>query len=76
MIRSALRLKYALLGASMMMVGSAGLAVAQSAPPGEPTEVKGTVAQYSLTPRGAVDGLILLDGTEVLVPPHLTTQLV
>jgi hypothetical protein len=52
------------------------MALAQAAPPGEPTEVKGKVAQYSITPRGAVDGLILVDGTEVLMPPHLSTQLV
>lgn len=32
----------------------------------------GTVRQYTLTPRGDVDGLILTDGTEVKVPPHLT----
>jgi hypothetical protein len=37
---------------------------------------KGTVARYSLTPRGDVDGLILGDGTEVHLPPHLGTQLV
>jgi hypothetical protein len=38
--------------------------------------VQGKVAQYSLTPRGDVDGLILDDGTEVHLPPHLGTQLV
>ena len=37
---------------------------------------KGTVARYSLAPRGDVDGLILGDGTEVHLPPHLGTQLV
>ena len=36
----------------------------------------GTVRQYTLTPRGDVDGLILSDGTEVKVPPHLTGQIV
>jgi len=36
----------------------------------------GTVKQYTLTPRGDVDGLILNDGTEVKVPPHLTGQIV
>jgi hypothetical protein len=36
----------------------------------------GTVRQYTLTPRGDVDGLILDDGTEVKVPPHLTGQIV
>jgi hypothetical protein len=29
-----------------------------------------------LTPRGEVDGLILNDGTEVKLPPHLTGQIV
>jgi hypothetical protein len=37
---------------------------------------KGKVAQYDVTPRGDVDGLILEDGTEVHLPPHLSTQLV
>jgi hypothetical protein len=36
----------------------------------------GTVKQYTLTPRGDVNGLILSDGTEVKVPPHLTGQIV
>lgn len=39
-------------------------------------ETKGTVKQYTLTPRGDVDGLILVDGTEVKLPPHLTGQIV
>jgi hypothetical protein len=44
--------------------------------PAQLPEVKGKVAQYSLTPRGMVDGLILADGTEVHVPPFVSTQLV
>jgi hypothetical protein len=39
-------------------------------------ETRGTVKQYTLTPRGDVDGLILNDGTEVELPPHLTSQIV
>src|SRR5437764_13689975 len=39
-------------------------------------ETKGTVKQYTLTPRGDVDGLILNDGTEIKLPPHLTAQIV
>src|SRR5882724_10485509 len=39
-------------------------------------ETRGTVRQYTLTPRGDVDGLILTDGTEVKLPPHLTGQIV
>jgi hypothetical protein len=76
--KSASRLKYALLGATMM-IGSAGLAMAQGAPAGAPAQtpdIKGKVAQYSLTPRGDVDGLILADGTEVMLPPHNSTQIV
>ncbi len=38
--------------------------------------IRGKVTQYSLTPRGDVDGLILEDGTEVHLPPHLGAQLV
>jgi hypothetical protein len=39
-------------------------------------ELKGTVARYTLTPRGDVDGLLLGDGTEVHFPPHMSAQLV
>jgi hypothetical protein len=39
-------------------------------------ETKGTVKQYTLTPRGDVDGLILIDGTEIALPPHLSAQIV
>src|SRR6201984_2045465 len=38
-------------------------------------ESRGTVRQYTLTPRGDIDGLILSDGTEVKTPPHLSTEL-
>ncbi len=37
---------------------------------------RGTVKYFTLTPRGDVDGFILADGTQVHVPPHLSTQLV
>jgi hypothetical protein len=36
---------------------------------------KGQVQQFTLTPRGDIDGLILVDGTEVKLPPHLSTEL-
>src|ERR1700752_4851704 len=35
----------------------------------------GQVQQFTLTPRGDIDGLILSDGTEVKTPPHLSTQI-
>ncbi len=37
---------------------------------------RGTVRFFTMTPRGDVDGFVLADGTQVHVPPHLSTQLV
>jgi hypothetical protein len=80
-----------LLLAGALTASGAGLATAQpppsaQTPPPAPPQaiynwqqlpsVQGRVAQYSLTPRGDVDGLILDNGTEVHFPPHLGTQLV
>jgi hypothetical protein len=70
-----IRLRSVVLAAALL----AGIAYGQSAATYDPSQlpaIKGTVAQYSLTPRGDVDGLILQDGTEVHLPPHLSTQLV
>lgn len=39
-------------------------------------ETKGVVKQFTLSPRGDVDGFIMQDGTEVNFPPHLGTQIV
>ncbi len=65
--------------AAILMAGGMGAAVAQNAATYDPAQlpaIQGKVAEYSLTPRGDVDGLILADGTEVHLPPHLGTQLV
>ena len=69
--------------AATLLVGGAGAGIAQSAMtdaastnPSQLPAIQGKVAEYSLTPRGDVDGLILADGTEVHLPPHLGTQLV
>ena len=43
--------------------------------PAQMPVTRGVVAQYDLTPRGDVDGLILIDGTEVHVAPYLGPQL-
>lgn len=37
-------------------------------------QTKGVVKQFTLNPRGDIDGLLLADGTEVKLPPHLSTQ--
>lgn len=69
--------------AATLLAGGAGAAIAQAAmnnpatyDPAQLPAIQGKVASYSLTPRGDVDGLILTDGTEVHLPPHLGTQLV
>ncbi|HEY1431542.1 MAG TPA: hypothetical protein VGF39_07945, partial [Stellaceae bacterium] len=67
-----------LLGATLM-AGVASGALGQVGPAYDPQQLpmlQGKVAQYSLTPRGDVDGLILEDGTEIHLPPHLGAQLV
>ncbi len=72
------RMRYVLLAATIA-AGTGGVAIAQNAATYDPAQLPATtgkVAQYSLTPRGDVDGLILQDGTEVHFPPHLGTQLV
>jgi hypothetical protein len=72
------RLLSALLATSAVSVGAA--AYSQTAGPvwdsSQLPESRGTVRQYTLTPRGDVDGLILNDGTEVKLPQHLTGQVV
>ena len=57
------------------MHASAGINAGEYDPAQLP-EFKGKVLQYTLSPRGEVDGLILADGTEVQVPPHLSSALV
>ena len=64
--------------ASSMLVAMTGAAIAQ-APTYDPAQlpaIHGKVAQYTLTPRGDVDGLILEDGLEVQVSPRVSTELV
>lgn len=68
-----------LLGAALVAGGIAGAASAQPGPAYDPQQLpmlQGRVAEYSLAPRGDVDGLILDDGTEIHLPPHLGAQLV
>jgi len=61
------RLKSALLAATIL-IGAGGFALAQTGPTYDPAQlptVKGKVAQFTLGPRGDIDGLLLADGTEV-----------
>lgn len=54
------------------------LALAARLPVYDPQQLpalRGHVQQFTLTPRGDIDGLILTDGTEVDAPPYLSTQI-
>jgi hypothetical protein len=58
------------------LIAAGGSAIAQSPPLYDPQQLpvqRGEVQQFTLTPRGDIDGLILTDGTEVKTPPHLST---
>jgi len=60
-----MQFKYALLAATLIAAGASGVALAQRGPvydPAQLPEVKGKVAQYLLTPRADVVGVILTDG--------------
>lgn len=61
-------------------IGGGAAAYSQAAGPmwdsSQLPESRGTVKQYTLTPRGDVDGVVLTDGTEVKLPPHLSAQTV
>jgi hypothetical protein len=35
----------------------------------------GTVKHFTITPRGSIDGVILDNGTDVMFPPYLSTQI-
>lgn len=79
-------MNYRLLTLSILLV--TGAAGAQTPPP-PPTDApapqvpaaqdvpttSGQVKQYLIAPRGEVDGLLLTDGTQIAVPPHLQTAL-
>jgi hypothetical protein len=65
--------------AAIALASGAAVYAQTTGPLWDPTQLpatRGTVKQYTLTPRGDVDGLILNDGTEVKLAPHLTGQIV
>ncbi len=71
------RLKSALLAATLLL-GAGGFALAQSGPTYDPAQlptVKGKIAQFTLSPRGDIDGMLLDDGTEVHVGPGISSEL-
>jgi hypothetical protein len=51
------------------------IGVAAPAVWGQQADIQGTVKAFTMTPVGDLDGMVLTDGTEVHVPPHLSAQL-
>ena len=51
------------------------IGVAAPAASGQQADIQGTVKAFKMTPVGDLEGMILTDGTEVHVPPHLSSQL-
>jgi hypothetical protein len=73
-----MRTKPTLLAATLLAAG-VGAVVAQRAATYDASQlpaIKGQVAEYSVTPRGDIDGVILQDGTQVHLPPHLGARVV
>ncbi len=68
--------KAALLAATTWTAASIAAAQNPTFDPAQLPAVTGKVAQYTLTPRGGVDGLILDDGTEVQVSSRESLELV
>jgi hypothetical protein len=68
-------------GASLALLATTALAQMPPPPPvgppasGQQADFQGTVKAFTMTPVGDLEGIILTDGTEVHVPPHLSTQL-
>lgn len=46
-----------------------------STPVDQQVGVTGTIKAFTLTPIGEIEGVILTNGTEIHVPPHLTEQI-
>ncbi len=64
----------------LLVSGAAARIVRAAEPVGlyDPAQLprfEGQVQQFTLSPRGDIDGLILKDGTEVKTPPHLSTAI-
>jgi len=69
-------IRVVLLGASLLSSTAAMAQQAGEFDTGQLPAFHGKVALYNLTPSGEVGGVILDDGTEVMMPPHLSDQVV
>jgi hypothetical protein len=67
-----------LLLAATLLAGSARVALAgpmMGKPVGKPVSISGTVRHFTLSPFGAIVGLQLSNGAQVLAPPFMSTQI-
>jgi hypothetical protein len=66
------------LSVASVMATATAFPQAPQSPLYDPTQfpsVTGRVQQFTLTPRGEIDGVVLVDGTEVQTPPPLSTSM-
>lgn len=68
------RMKFLSLSGAALL---AATVAAHAAGPGGPAlpAWSGTLAHFTITPRGAIDGVILADGTDAMFPPYLSTEI-
>jgi hypothetical protein len=70
-----LTMKTVVLGAAMAAATGVVFAQEPTYDPAQFPEIQGKVSQYTLTPRGDLDGLILDNGTEVQISPRVSLDL-
>ncbi len=68
-------LLFASAAAALLGTGFANAATAATTTTNALPSYTGTVKHFTITPRGAIDGVILDNGTDVMFPPYLSTQI-
>ncbi|MHB1302667.1 MAG: hypothetical protein ACYCZB_04240 [Acidiphilium sp.] len=61
--------------AAALLGGAASAATTADSGVASLPSYSGTVKHFTITPRGSIDGVILSDGTDVMFPPYLSTQI-
>lgn len=73
--------RFIISAACLALMTTTALAQMPPPPPGGPAalgqqvDLQGTVRVFTMTPVGDLEGMVLTDGTEIHVPPHLSAQL-
>jgi hypothetical protein len=69
-------------GCCLALLATTALAQMPPPPPpggpaalGQQVDLQGKVKAFTMTPVGDLEGMVLTDGNEIHVPPHLSAQL-